>query len=104
MTSIIAKFIKRFFSHYLPVQKGLAANAILAYRDALKLLLCYASDTLKKSLEDLCVEDLDESLVLDFLEHIENTGGCSTRTRNSSSWARARSVAVVLCGPKRSRP
>lgn len=83
MTHIIAKFIKRFFSHYLPVQKGLAANAILAYRDAIKLLLCYASDTLKKSLEDLCVEDLDESLVLDFLEHIENTRGCSARTRNA---------------------
>jgi site-specific recombinase XerD len=40
MTHIIAKFIKRFFSQYLPVQKGLAANTILAYRDAIKLLLC----------------------------------------------------------------
>lgn len=83
MTHIIAKFIKRFFSHYLPVQKGLAANTILAYRDAIKLLLCYASDTLKKNLEDLCVEDLDESRVLDFLDHLENTRGCSARTRNA---------------------
>jgi len=33
MTHIIAKFIKRFFSYYLPVQKGLAVNTILAYRD-----------------------------------------------------------------------
>lgn len=58
MTHIIAKFIKRFFSHYLPVQKGLAVNTILAYRDAIKLLLCYASDTLNKSVEELWVEEL----------------------------------------------
>lgn len=83
MTHIIAKFIKRFFSHYLPVQKGLAANTILAYRDAIKLLLCYASDTLNKSVEQLCVEDIDESLMLDFLDHVENTRGCTARTRNA---------------------
>ncbi|PXF55159.1 MAG: integrase [Deltaproteobacteria bacterium] len=83
MTHIIAKPLKRFFSHYLPVRKGLAANTILAYRDAIKLLLCYASDILKKSVDELCVEDIDESLVLGFLDHIENTRGCSARTRNA---------------------
>ena len=83
MTHIISKFIKRFFGHYLPVQKGLAANTILAYRDAIKLLLCYAADTLHKSVEDLCVEDIDESLVLDFLDYLENRRGCSARTRNA---------------------
>jgi site-specific recombinase XerD len=82
MTHTIAKFIKRFFSHYLPVQKGLAVNTILAYRDAIKLLLCYASDTLNKNVEELCVEDINESLVLHFLDHLENTRGCSATTRN----------------------
>ena len=53
MTHIIAKFIKRFLSYYLPVQKGLAVNTILAYRDAIKLLLCYAADTLHKNVEEL---------------------------------------------------
>ena len=79
----IANFIKRFFSHYLPVQKGLAANTILAYRDAIKLLLCYGADTLHKNVEELCVENIDESLVLEFLDHLENTRGCSARTRNA---------------------
>ena len=83
MTYIIAKFIKRFFSHYLPVQKGLATNTIMAYRDAIKLLLCYAADTLKRSVEELCVEEIDESVVLDFLDHLENTRGCTPRTRNA---------------------
>ena len=83
MTHMIAKFIKRFFSHYLPVQKGLAANTILAYRDAIKLLLCYASDTLGKNAEELRVEHIEESLVLDFLDHLENTRGCTPRTCNA---------------------
>ena len=83
MTHIIAKFIKRFFSQYLPVQKGLAPNTTLAYRDAIKLLLCYAADTLHKSVEDLCVEEIDEPVVLDFLDHLENTRHCTARTRNA---------------------
>ncbi len=83
MTPMLANFIKRFFSHYLPVQKGLAVNTVLAYRDAIKLLLGYASDTLKKNAEELQVEDLDESLVLDFLDYLEKKRGCNPRTRNA---------------------
>ena len=83
MILTLANFIKRFFSHYLPTQKGLAVNTIMAYRDAIKLLLSYASDTLKKNVEQLSVQDIDESLVLDFLDHVENTRGCSPRTRNA---------------------
>ena len=83
MIPTLANFIKRFFSHYLPTQKGLAVNTIMAYRDAIKLLLGYASDTLNKNVEQLGVEDINESLVLDFLDHVENTRGCSPRTRNA---------------------
>jgi len=83
MTHSIVNFIKPFFSHYLPIQKGLAPNTIMAYRDAIKLLLCYAADTLHKNVEELCVENIKESLVLHFLDHLENTRGCSARTRNA---------------------
>lgn len=83
MTPLIATFIKRFFSHYLPIQKGLAANTLLAYRDVIKLLLCYATDTSKKNVEELCVDDIGESVVLDFLEYVENTRNCCARTRNA---------------------
>jgi len=38
---------------------------------------------LEKSVEELSIEDIDESVVLDFLEHVENTRGCSARTRNA---------------------
>ena len=32
MSPYLANPVKRFFSHYLPVQKGLATNTVLAYR------------------------------------------------------------------------
>jgi integrase/recombinase XerD len=100
MTQTLAMFIKRFFSHYVPVQKGLSANTILAYRDAIKLLLCYAADTRNKSVEDLCVEEIDESLVLDFLDHVEHTRGCSARTRN----ARLAAIRALFCFIAREEP
>jgi len=83
MNHLLANYMKRFFSHYLPVQRGLAQNTILAYRDAIKLLLCYVADALKKNVDELTVEDIDESAVLAFLDHLENVRGCSARTRNA---------------------
>ncbi len=83
MKNMIANYMKRFFSHYLPVQKGLSINTIWAYRDAIKLLLCYAADTLRKSADELNVEEIEESLVLAFLDHLENDRNCTPRTRNA---------------------
>jgi integrase/recombinase XerD len=83
MTQLLANFMKRFFSHYLPIQRGLATNTLLAYRDAIKLLLCFAADTLRKSADELSVEEIDEALVLAFLDHLENVRGCTPRTRNA---------------------
>jgi len=83
MSPFLADSMKRFFSHYLPVQRGLAANTVLAYRDALKLLLCYAADTRKKCVEELSVEDLGAPLVLAFLDHLETVRECCVKTRNA---------------------
>lgn len=78
-----ANFMKRFFSHYLPVQKGLSVNTILAYRDAIKLLLCYAAETLRKPVESLAVEDIAEKVVIGFLDYIQRDRRCSSRTCNA---------------------
>lgn len=82
MTPTLAHLLQRFLVHYLPVHRGLAVNTVLAYRDTLKLLLCYTADRIKKPVDKLLVEDLDEPLVLTFLEHLEKERGCTPRTRN----------------------
>ena len=83
MNHPLANFMKHFFSHYLPVQRGLSINTVMAYRDAVKILLCYAADTLKTSVDELAVEDITEPLVLGFLDHLEQVRGCSPRSRNA---------------------
>jgi len=83
MNHPLASYLKRFFSHYLPVQKGLSPHTVAAYRDAVKLLLCYAADTLKLSVDALSVEAITAALVSDFLDYLEHERGCRTSTRNA---------------------
>jgi len=47
MTPTLAHWLQRFLGYYLPVHRGLTVNTVFAYRDTLKLLLCYAADRLK---------------------------------------------------------
>ncbi len=83
MNHPLANFMKRFFIHYLPIQRGLSINTVHSYRDAVKLLLCYAADNLTKSVDEFVVEDITEPLVLGFLDHLEQVRNCSPRTRNA---------------------
>ena len=83
MNHPLATYLKRFFSHYLPVQKGLSPHTVAAYRDAVKLLLCYAADTLKLSVDAISVEAITAALVSDFLDYLEHERGCRTSTRNA---------------------
>ena len=113
MTHMLAPIMKRFFSHYLPIQKGLSINTLSAYRDAIKLLLCYGADTLKKSIDELMAEDITESLVLSFLDHVEKKRGCTACTRNArlaairnlfAFIAREEPVLMVQCQQVRAIP
>ena len=83
MTHAVADFMKPFFSHFLPVQRGLSINTIASYRDSIKLLLSYVADHLKKSVDALDLADLSEAAVLGFLDHVQQQRGCSPQTRNA---------------------
>jgi site-specific recombinase XerD len=95
MTHPLASYIKRFLSHYLPVQRGLSVNSVCAYRDTIKLLIRYTSDTLGKPADELLVEDIGEAMVLGFLDHLEQVRGCTARTRNARL-AAIRSLSVFI--------
>ena len=83
MNHLLANYMKRFFSHYLPVQKGLAVNTMQSYRDAVKLLLCYAADTLGRPVDRLAVQDITERVIIAYLDYVEQERKCSTSTRNA---------------------
>jgi integrase/recombinase XerD len=82
ITHLIADYLKTFLMHYLPLEKGASHNTVLSYRDTIKLLLCFAADTLHKSVDALTVEDLNMELVLTFLDYLESERSCTANTRN----------------------
>lgn len=74
--------LTKFLSEYLTAQKNLSPNTIKSYRDAFTLFLRYCRDHLDISPEKLTLNKLNVSVVLSFLDHLENEENCCIRTRN----------------------
>lgn len=78
----LAPLIRGFFEQHLVAQRGLSGNTVLAYRDAIKLLLLFAVRHLHKACTDLTLEDISADLVRQFLRHLEEGRHNSIPTRN----------------------
>lgn len=78
-----AALLHSFFTDRLLRQMRASPNTVAGYRDAFRLLLRYATDRLGKAPSDLTLEDLEPSLVVDFLDHLEAKCGNTARTRNN---------------------
>jgi site-specific recombinase XerD len=77
-----AKALTHFLGQYLPARRNVSPNTIKAYRDTFSLLLRYCRDRRGIAPERLTLEQIDSSLVLDFLKHLEQERQCKTSTRN----------------------
>lgn len=67
----------------LQSQLGASPHTIASYRDAFRLLLVFASERLSRSPSQLCVDDLDTTLIGAFLDHLEHGRANSPKTRNT---------------------
>ncbi|MCP4201519.1 MAG: site-specific integrase [bacterium] len=83
MTSNFPALLERFFTDRLMRQRGASPNTIASYRDAFRLLLRFAQQSLNKAPSDLQLEDLDASFMTRFLDHLEEDRGNCARTRNN---------------------
>jgi integrase/recombinase XerD len=72
-----------FLREYLPSQREMSVQTSDTYAYAFQLLVCFAADRLKTTPAGLSIEQLDATLVLAFLEHLEQKRGNCARTRNS---------------------
>jgi len=91
----LAPWIKRFLMEYLPADRNFSQNTQHSYRDALRLLLVFASRTLRRKPDELRVVDLGAELVKKFLRHIEEKRKCSVSSRNHRL-AAVRSLATYI--------
>jgi site-specific recombinase XerD len=79
----LATLLTGFFLRYLPAERNVSPHTIAAYRDAVKLLLQFVTARCRRPIEQLTIDDLTASVVLDFLNDLETCRGNSPRTRNA---------------------
>ena len=78
----IAPTLQAFFTDRLSRQLQASPTTIASYRDTLRLLLRFTQQQTGKAPASLDWDDLDESLIQAFLEHLEVDRGNSARSRN----------------------
>jgi integrase/recombinase XerD len=79
----LACLLESFFRRRLIEQRNASPATVATYRDALRLLVLYASNRVGRQPSDLRVADFDRDLVLDFLAHLEGERGNGVSTRNA---------------------
>jgi integrase/recombinase XerD len=79
----LAELLESFFQNWLVRQRNASVMTLVSYRDALRLLVLYASERTGRQPFQLEVRNLGRELVLDFLEHVEKQRGNGIRTRNA---------------------
>lgn len=82
MTAIAAT-VQTFFTDRLISQRQASPHTVAAYRDAIRMLLVFASDRTSKPLSKLDFVDLDATTVAAFLDHLERERANSVRSRNA---------------------
>jgi len=79
----LAPHLTQFLREYLPRRRAMSAQTSDTYAYAFQLLVCFAARRLKTTPSALSIEQLDATLILGFLEHLEKERGNCARTRNS---------------------
>lgn len=81
--TLVAGLLEAFFTERLHQQRAASPNTIAAYRDTFRLLLVFAQQRLRKPPSALPLAEIDATLVVAFLQHLEKQRGNSVRTRNA---------------------
>lgn len=79
----LARLLESFFRARLTSQRNATPATIASYRDALRLLVLFASERTGRKPCALALQDLDRDLILAYLDHLEHGRGNCIQTRNS---------------------
>ena len=79
----LATHLTAFFREYLPRVRASSVNTCEAYAYSFQLLLCFAAEQCGRSPSALVLEQLDATLILAFLQHLEVVRGNCPKTRNA---------------------
>ena len=78
-----AALVQLFFAEHLTQQRAVSARTVAAYRDAFVLFLDFAQQRLHKMPTMMMLADITPTLVLGFLDHLEDERHNTVRSRNA---------------------
>lgn len=73
-TADSAGLVSKFLTDFLPLQRNCSKNTVLSYRDALKLLAVFITETKGIRLTNFTMKCFDRQLIVEFLEWLRNRG------------------------------
>ena len=76
----LGSWVRRFLLEHLVVDRNLARNTQQSYRDTLRLLIPFAADAHKRSVDQLVVTDVSADVVRGFLRHAGGGGQTAVRS------------------------
>jgi len=78
----LAPLLERFFTDRLMQQRQASPHTVSSYRDTFRQLLKFTQQRLHKTPSNLTFEQIDASLIVGVLDHLEKNHGLSIRSRN----------------------
>ena len=81
-SALLGTLLQRFFIEYLCTQKRVSPETVSSYRDTWRLLLQYVNEKHRIAPAALRVNDLNASIILAFLDHLEEVRNNSVQSRN----------------------
>lgn len=77
------KQLSRFLGQYLPHERNLSPNTILAYRDTFVSYISYMKSVQNIKADKLTLKNIDRDSVIEYLNWLTDKQGCSVATRNN---------------------
>ena len=82
-TTNFAKYLSDFFAKYLPGERNVSHNTILAYKDTFVQFITFMKEQKGIGVQKLTLEKITKETVIDFLDWLQQSRHCSNATRNN---------------------
>lgn len=81
-TTNFAKYLSRFLTKYLPGERNVSPNTILAYRDTFVQFITFMKEQKAIGAQKLTLDKITKDTVVEFLDWLQQNRHCSNATRN----------------------
>ena len=82
-TTDFARYLTKFLSEYLPIERNMSANTIASYRDTFVLFINFMKEVKNTRIDSLVLKDISKNVVIDFLQWLDKHRSSSISTRNN---------------------